>query len=198
LAFVAFLFLLVGPAIATIAFFRRLSIRWHWFLLSLCVIYGISPFLLTWGALDLAKRFGCSAEAVRFSCPSPDWLGDVISGLAMAHWLAIFAIPSAIFGAIGLLISGILQHKRSQDTGGTSGETPAAFYRSRRRKVIAGVCSALAQLWHQPLSVIRIVTVILAIVIPGFIFLYLWSWLAFPVEPRLQQQQFYVKEGGGK
>jgi len=198
LAFVTFLFLLVGPAIATIAFFRRLSIRWHLFLLSLCVVYGISPFLLTWGALGLAKRFGCSAEAVRFSCPSPVWLGDVISGLAMAHWLAVLAIPSAILGVIGLLISGALQYKQSQDTDSTAGETPAAFYRSRRNKVIAGVCSALAQRWHQSLTVIRIVTVVLAIAIPGFIFLYLWCWLAFPIEPRLQQQQLYVKEDGEK
>ncbi len=191
------IFLLVGPGIATIAFFRRLSTRWHLFLLSLCVFYGISPLLVTWSAFDLAKRFGCTAEAVRFRCPSPVWLGDVISGLAMAHWLAIFAIPSAILGAIGLLISGILQHQRSRTTGGTSGETPAAFYRSRRHKVIAGVCSALAQKWHQSLSLIRIVTVVLAIVIPGFIFLYFWCWLAFPIEPRLQQQ-VCVKGDSGK
>jgi phage shock protein PspC (stress-responsive transcriptional regulator) len=115
----------------------------------------------------------------------------------MAHWLAVLAIPSAILGALGLLISGILQYKRSQNTDSASEETPTAFYRSRRHKVIAGVCSALAQRWHQPLSVIRIVTVVLAIVIPGFIFLYLWCWLAFPIEPQLQQQ-VYVKENGGK
>jgi phage shock protein C len=192
-----YIFLLVGPAIATIAFFRRLSTRWHLFLLSLCIFYGISPFLMTGGAFGLANHFNCSAEAVRFRYPSPVWLGDVISGLAMAHWLAIFAIPSAILGAIGLLISGILQHRRSRNTDSTSGETPAAFYRSRRHPVIAGVCSALAQKWHQSPSLIRIVTVVLAIVIPGFIFLYLWCWLAFPIEPRLQQQ-FYVKEDGEK
>ncbi len=182
------LFLLVGPAIASIAFFRRLSTRWHLFLLSLCVVYGISPFLLRGGAFSLAKRFDCSAEAVRFRCTSPVWLGDVISGLVMSDWLAIFAIPSAILGAIGLLISGILQHRHSRDTGGTSGEIPAVFYRSRRHKVIAGVCSALAQQWHQSLSLIRVVTVVLAIVIPGFIFLYFWCWLAFPIDPRWQQQ----------
>lgn len=152
---------------------------------------------MTWGAFGLANHFGCSAEAVRFRCPSPIWLGDVISGLAMAHWLAIFAIPSAILGAIGLLISWVLQHRRSRSTDSTSGETPAAFYRSHRHKVIAGVCSALAQTWHQPLALIRIVTVVLAIVIPGFIFLYLWCWLAFPIEPRLPQQ-VYAKGDSGK
>ena len=183
-----FLFLLVGPAIAAIAFFRRLSTGWHLFLLSLCVVYGLSPFLMTWGALGLARRFNCSAEAIRFRCPSPSpvWLGDVISGLAMSHWLAIFVIPSAALGAIGLLISQ-LQQQRSRNTGGTLEQSPAFFYRSRRQKIIAGVCSALGQRWHQPIQIIRIVTVIFAIVIPGFIFLYFWCWLAFPIEPQPTQ-----------
>jgi phage shock protein PspC (stress-responsive transcriptional regulator) len=180
-----YVFLLVGPAIATLAFFRRLSTGWHLFLLSLCVFYGISPLLVTWGGFGLAKHFGCSAEAVGFRCPSPAWLGDAISGMVMSHWLAIFAIPSAVLGAIGLLFSWILQQKRSRNT---SAETPTAFYRSRRHKVIAGVCSALAQRWHQSLALLRIVAVVLAIVTPGFIVLYLWCWLAFPIDPRFQQQ----------
>ena len=183
-----YIFLLVGPAIAAIAFFRRLSTRWHLFLLGLCVVYGISPFFVAWGALSLAKRLGCSAEAIRFRCLSLTWLGDVVSVLAMSHWLAIFAIPSAILGAVGLLASSFLQHRLSQTASNSSEQSPAVFYRSRRQKVIAGVCSALAQRWHQPLQVIRIVTVALAIVVPGFIFLYFWGWLAFPIEPRLQQQ----------
>jgi phage shock protein C len=118
-----YIFLLIGHAIAAIAFFRQLSTRWHLFLLGLCVFYGISPLLLTWGTFGLAKRFGCSAEAVGFRCPFPAWLGDVISGMTMAHWLAIFAIPSAVLGAIGLLLSGILQYQRSRTVGGTSGNS---------------------------------------------------------------------------
>jgi phage shock protein C len=183
-----YVFLLVGPAIATIAFFRRLSTRWYWFLLGLCFCYGISPLLLTWSVFGLAKSFGCSAEAVGFHCPAPAWLGDVISGMVMSHWLAIFTIPSAVLGAIGLLFSWILQQQRSRTTGSPSGEHPAAFYRSRRHKVIAGVCSALAQRWHQSLSLVRIVAVVLTIVTPGFIFMYLWCWLAFPIEPLSPQQ----------
>ena len=183
-----YVFLLVGPAIAAIAFFRRLSTRWHLFLLIVCVLYGISPLLVTRGAFGLAKRFGCSAEAVGFRCPSPVWLGDAISGLAMSHWLAIFAIPSAVVGAIGLLLSWILNHQQSRTTAGISGQPPMTFYRSRRHKFIAGVCSALAQRWHQSLSLMRIVAVVLAIVTPGSIFLYLWCWLAFLIEPRSPQQ----------
>jgi phage shock protein PspC (stress-responsive transcriptional regulator) len=178
-----YIFLLVGPAIAAIAFFRRLSTGWHFFLLSLCVFYGISPFLVTWGALSLAKRLGCSAEAIRFRCPSPAWLGDVISGMAMSHWLAIFAIPSAVLGAIGLLFSLILKVKRSRKTGNTLESPTAVFYRSRRRKLIAGICSAIAQRWHLPIQGVRVVTVVLAIVLPGFFLLYPWMWLAFPLSP---------------
>ncbi len=177
--------LLVGPALAAIAITRSLTTRGHLVLLGMCILYGIFPFLVTWGGMGLAERFGCSAEALRFICPSSSWLGDVISGMFMAHWLAIFAIPSAILGAIGILISLILQVKRS------NANTPIipriVFHRSRH-KVFAGVCYALSQLWNLPVMGVRIVTVILAIVIPGFIFLYFWCWLAFPIESRSQQQ----------
>ncbi len=173
-------FLLIGPAIAAIAFFRQLSTRWHLLLLLLCVIYGISPFLMSWSAFGLAKQFGCSAEAVRFRCPSPVWLGDVISGLSMSHWLAIFVIPSAVLGAIGLLISSIQTHKRSKSN------TPMIVFHRSHHKVFAGLCSALSEQWHLPVVGIRIITVILAIVIPGFVFLYVWGWLAFPIESRSQ------------
>lgn len=177
--------LLVGPALAAIAMTRSLTTRGHLVLLGVCILYGIFPFLVTWGGMGLAERFGCSAEAVRFLCPSSSWLGDVISGMFMAHWLAIFAIPSAILGAIGLLISLILKVKRSNANTPVMPRT--VFYRSRH-KVFAGVCYALSRLWNLPIMGVRIVTVILAIVIPGFIFLYFWCWLAFPIEPRSQQQ----------
>ncbi len=177
-------FLLAGPAIAGIAFFRRLSTTWHWFLLGLCIVYGITPFLMTWSAYGLARSFGCSAEAIRFRCPSPVWLGDVLSGLSMSHWLAIFVIPSAVLGAIGLLISGIQTNKRSDPNRSI---VPRNIFHRSRHRVFAGVCGALAQQWNLPVLGVRIVTAALAMVIPGFIFLYVWCWLAFPIEPRSQQ-----------
>ncbi|MFB8792241.1 MAG: PspC domain-containing protein [Potamolinea sp.] len=176
--------LLVGPALAAIAMTRSLTTRGHLVLLGMCMLYGIFPFLVTWGGMGLAERFGCTGEAVRFRCPSSPWLGDVISGMFMAHWLAIFAIPSAILGVIGLLMSLILKVKRSNANTPVMPRT--VFYRSRH-KVFAGVCYALSQLWNLPILGVRIVTVILAIVLPGFIFLYFWCWLAFPIEPRSQQ-----------
>jgi phage shock protein C len=181
------LFLLVGPAIAGIAFSRRLSTSWHLLLLGICALYGIFPLLVTWGVPSLAQRFGCSAEAIGFRCSSPAWLGDVISGMTMLHWLTIFTIPSAVVGAIGLLLSWILQYQRSRTSRDASGQPPVIFYRNRRHKVIAGVCSALAQRWHQPIQLIRVVTVVLALIIPASVALYFWCWLAFPIEPRSQQ-----------
>ncbi len=177
--------LFVGPALAAISMTRSLTTRGHLFLLSICILYGIFPFLVTWGGMGLAERFGCSAEAVRFRCPSSSWLGEVISGMFMAHWLAIFTIPSAILGAIGLLISLILKVKRSN---ANTAVMPRIVFHRSRHKVFAGVCYALSQLWNLPVLGVRIVTVILAIAIPGFIFLYFWCWLAFPIEPRSQQQ----------
>jgi phage shock protein PspC (stress-responsive transcriptional regulator) len=176
--------LLVGPALAAIAITRSLRTRGHLALLGMCIFYGIFPFLVTWGGMGLAERFGCSAEAVRFRCPSPSWLGDVISWMFMAHWLAIFAIPSAILGAIGLLISLILMVKRSN---ANTPVMPRTVFHRSRHKIVAGVCYALSRLWNLPILGVRIVTVILAIVIPGFIFLYFWCWLAFPIEPRPAQ-----------
>ena len=176
--------LFIGPAIASIAFFRQLSLRWHWFLFILCIIYGISPLLGAWSALSLAKQFSCSSEAIRFRCPSPVWLGNVLSGLFMSHWLMIFVIPSAVLGAVGLLFSWIQINRRSDPSNPVVSKT--MFHRSRH-KVVAGVCSALSQRWNLSVLGIRIVAVILAIVVPGFTFLYLWCWLAFPIEPRSQQ-----------
>jgi phage shock protein PspC (stress-responsive transcriptional regulator) len=102
--------------------------------------------------------------------------------MVFAHWIAIVTIPSAILGCIGLVISLILKFNSSSTKVTTSGKPTAAFYRSRRQKVIAGVCSAIAQRWRLPIQGVRIVTVILAIVIPGFVLLYLWFWLAFPLD----------------
>lgn len=183
---------LVGPAISGIAILRSLSIRWHLALLSLCIFYGIFPLLLTWGGLRLADHFGCHAEAARFQCPAPLWHESLVTGMTFAHWLAIFTLPSAVLGAIGLLMSLLLTVRRRRNpssgtsrTGNIFAVPPVAFYRSRRHKVIAGICAAVAQRWHLPLQGVRIVTVVLAIVLPGFIFLYVWLWLAFPTESAL-------------
>jgi phage shock protein PspC (stress-responsive transcriptional regulator) len=179
--------LLVGPTIASIAITRSLSIRRHLVLVGICIFYGIFPLLVTWGGMGLADRFSCQGEATIFHCPAPSWHGNLVTGMFFAHWLAIVTIPSAVLGAIRLLMSLILKVKRSRKTENILESPAAAFYRSRRQKVIAGICSAIAQRWHLPIQGVRVVTLVLAIVLPGFIFLYFWCWLAFPIEPRSQQ-----------
>lgn len=172
----------IGPAIAAIAILRSPSIRWHLVLLSLCLFYGILPLLIVQGGFYLAERFDCKAESVRFLCSAPSWYGDLITGMVFAHWLAIITIPSAVLGALGLLISGSVKLKQSRTLGHRLKPT-AVFYRSRRHKVVAGICVAIAQRWHLPTQGVRIVVVILAIIFPGFILLYPWMWLAFPLSP---------------
>lgn len=165
-----------APALASIAILRSPSMRGHLVLFGLCIFYGIFPLLIAWGGLSLSDRFDCEAEAIIFNCPAPSWHGDLVTGMVFAHWLAIVTIPSAILGAIGLLISWVLKVKRWRNL--------SSIYRSRRHKVIAGVCAGIAQRWRLPIQGVRIVTVTLAVLIPGLIlFLYLWSWLAFPLEP---------------
>ncbi len=179
--------LLIGPGLASIAFLRSLSIRGHLLLFSICIFYGIFPLLLTWGGLNLAQRFGCASEAMRFLCPAPSWHGDMITGMVFAHWIAIVTIPSAILGALGLLLSLILKIKRSQTNTNISERPTTFFYRSHRHKVIAGICAAISQRWKLPIQAVRIVTVILAIIIPGLVLsIYLWGWLAFPLEQAIE------------
>lgn len=179
--------LLIGPALASIAFLRSLSIRGHLLLFSICIFYGIFPLLLTWAGLNLAERFGCESEALRFLCPPPSWHGDIITGMVFAHWIAILTIPSAILGSLGLLLSLILKNKRSRTNANISGRSSAIFRRSRRHNVIAGLCAAISQRWGLPIQVVRIVTVILAVIIPGLVLsLYLWGWLAFPLESPIE------------
>ena len=180
--------LLVGPAIASIALMRSLSMRWHLFLFGICIFYGILPLLVAWSGIGLAERFGCQAEAIIFHCPASSWHGDLVTRMAFMHWLAIISIPSAVLGVIGLILSLILTVKKSRTTVNISGRQTAIFYRSRRHKVIAGVCAAIAQQWNLPLQGVRIATVVLAIVFSPFVLLYVWSWLAFPLEPLIGSQ----------
>ncbi|MEW6492929.1 MAG: PspC domain-containing protein [Cyanobacteriota bacterium] len=179
--------LFFGPALCAIAIRRSLSIPWQLVLLGVCVLYAISPILLTVGGMSLAERFGCEAGGmgiIIYKCPDSPWLGDVITWMAFAHWVAFLTIPSGGLGFIGLLTSLILKANRLHSGVNPSERPTATFYRSRRRKVIAGVCAAIAQRWGLSLLGVRIAIVVLSIAITGIgLLLYLWLWLAFPLEP---------------
>lgn len=168
--FPIYILLFVGPALAAIAFRFALP-RWlHWLSIGICLLFAGAPILLTVGGLRLADYLNCQAEAITFTCPEQPWLEDWLAWLFFSHWLAIVTIPSGILGSIGLLIAFKWR-----------GE---GIYRSRRQKVIAGVCGAIAQRFRLPVLGVRIVTVIPIVVLPVFGLLpYLWLWLAFPLEP---------------
>jgi phage shock protein PspC (stress-responsive transcriptional regulator) len=137
--------------------------------------------------MGLAESFGCQSENIIFHCPNPTWLGALVTGMTFAHWLMIVTIPSAVLGAIGLLISLILKVNLSRTKGNISNIPTAIFYRSRRHKVIAGVCGAIAQKWNLPVQGVRIVMVILTVVTQELVlFLYLWFWIAFPLDSAIQ------------
>ncbi len=104
--FIVFWFIVSGLSANVIQY--SLPIRWQLVVLCICIFYGLSPLLLTWGGLSLAKLFNCESEGkgiIVFHCPTFPWLGGVISWMVFAHWLVIFTIPSAILGVIALLIS---------------------------------------------------------------------------------------------
>ncbi|MBD2048117.1 PspC domain-containing protein [Coleofasciculus sp. FACHB-64] len=188
--------LFFGPALSAIAIRRSLSIPWQLVLLAVCVFYSIFPILLTLGGTGLAERFACEVGGGGiiifniYTCPGTPWLGGVITLMTFAHLGAIITIPSGVLGFVGFLISLILKTNRLR-TGVNTPERPTAtFYRSRRRKVIAGVCAAIAQRWGLSLLGVRVAIVVLSVVITGIgLAIYLWVWLAFPLEPSPERRQ---------
>jgi phage shock protein PspC (stress-responsive transcriptional regulator) len=181
------LLLFIGPALGAIAIRRSLSVGWHLFLLGICIFYGVMPLLMGWGGLALAERFSCDVEITIYKCVGNSQLGDLITGMTFAPWGLMITIPSSLLGAIGLLISFVLKIAKPGKGIQTSTRPTAAFYRSHRHQVIAGVCTAIAQRWYLPLLGVRIATVALAVIVPMLgLPLYFWLWLAFPFEPDVE------------
>lgn len=176
--------ILVCPLLSAIAVRRSLSVRWHPALLSVFIFYGLLPLLVAWAGISLADRFGCTAENIVFQCPDSPQLSGLITAMVFAHWLAIATLLSAALGSIGLLVSFCSQVNASRQSDAVSASLPAAFYRSRRHSVIAGLCAAIAQRWQLPVFGVRAVTVAASVPLSGLALgIYLWCWLAFPLEP---------------
>ncbi|MEO3807923.1 PspC domain-containing protein [Sphaerisporangium sp. B11E5] len=57
------------------------------------------------------------------------------------------------------------------------------MYRSREHKIIAGVCGGLAEKWHMPPTLVRLIF-ILSCILPGpQIIIYLVMWMMIPKAP---------------
>lgn len=179
--------LFFGPALAAIAIRRSLSIPWQLVLLVICILYGALPILIALGGTAMAERYGCIPDMSAYKCPGNPSLSETITLMTFAHWLAFITIPSGILGIIGIAISLVIKIVKLQKGEQTTEAPFAIFYRSRRHKVIAGICAAIAQKTNLPLLAVRIATVILAVVTPGFgAPLYLWLWLAFPLDSEVR------------
>ncbi len=176
--------LFLGPMLSAIAIRRSLSAQRQSALIGICLFYGILPLITAWIGVSLGDRFDCPVSSITYRCFEAPQLSELISWLVLSHWLAVITIPSAVLGIIGLLISLRLTSSALRWAGTDASTPPAVFYRSRRDKVVAGLCAALAQRWRLPVLGIRAVAVVLLIVTSILAScVYLWCWIAFPLEP---------------
>lgn len=148
LPLLAILFL-IAPAISAIAILRSPSLRWHGILLGICIFYGISPLLIAWGGMSLAKNFNCSAEAAVFTCSDPSWLGSIVTVMFFAHWLAIVTIPSTILGCVGLLISAISKRETIMNTPNNPRVSYSEFPKKQGQLTCPHCYYSFPLTWHQ-------------------------------------------------
>ena len=62
-------------------------------------------------------------------------------------------------------------------------ETPKKLYRSRKNKILAGVCGGIAEYLNQDPTVIRVITAILILSVGIGLLAYLACWVLIPVNP---------------
>ncbi|CEK10311.1 PspC domain-containing protein [Legionella hackeliae] len=62
-------------------------------------------------------------------------------------------------------------------------QRPQRLYRSRRDKMIAGVCGGLAAYFSMDPTVMRLIFIILLLLGGSAILVYLIMWLVVPLEP---------------
>jgi phage shock protein PspC (stress-responsive transcriptional regulator) len=144
--------------------------------------------------LFLPLFFGPALAAIAFRFSLPMELHSMLIGICLlfglspffvanASLFAVVTIPSSFFGLLGLLAA---LNKRLQELERSSHnqhQTVSKFYRSRRR-LIAGICGTFAKRSKSSVWAVRITIIALSIIFPSiFPLLYLWLWLAFPLEP---------------
>jgi phage shock protein PspC (stress-responsive transcriptional regulator) len=90
------------------------------------------------------------------------WLATGIVPLTLAYLIAVWIIPLEPTGAE------TFPHRR--------------FFRSRKNKMIAGICGAIAETWDIDPTVVRLITVFVCFltgIIPGFA-IYCIGWMIIP------------------
>lgn len=61
--------------------------------------------------------------------------------------------------------------------------TPKRLYRSRSDRMIAGICGGLADYFNLDPTLVRIITVVIALLPGPAVIAYLIAWLIVPEEP---------------
>lgn len=174
----------IGPFLAAIALRRSLAMPWRVLLLGICILHGLSPFIAASIGLSLAESYGCETDITLYECPGNAEMGDMVTNLTFAPWAAIITLPSGLAGVIGLCTASGLHANRSQAGASARIDSGRSFYRSRRRKAIAGVCAAVARRFGLSVLLVRIGVVLFSLLTPGIGFLvYLVLRLAIPLEP---------------
>jgi phage shock protein C len=180
ISIVSLLFIL-GPVLSAIAVRLSLPIFWQCCVMGFCIFYGIFPLLFASDSLNLAQYLGCTIENFHYVCPENHWIGTLMSWSSLTPWIAIWTIPSGIFGLIGILFSVSMR---------SMGKTTPFLCRRRHRKICAGVCVAIAEKLGLSLLGVRIAMVLSMILFPEIaLVLYGWMWIAFPLDSSLDIQQ---------
>lgn len=69
------------------------------------------------------------------------------------------------------------------------------LYRSRRERILGGVCGGIAEYFGLDPSLVRIVAVLLILVGGGAILAYIIAWILIPEEPGGEQEEQLTLEG---
>lgn len=174
----------IGPFLAAIAWRRSLTMRWQVLLGGICILHGLSPFIAAAIGLDIAESYGCEVDITIYECPGNAEMGDIVTSLTFAPWAAVITLPSGLAGVIGVWGASGSQANRSQADASAEIGSGRSFYRSRRQKVVAGVCAAVARRLGLSVLLVRIGVVWFGLFTSGIVFLvYLVLWLAIPLEP---------------
>ena len=97
-------------------------------------------------------------------------------------WLGTVSIAGT--GILLYLMAWIVIPQQSEQAVAPSSEVPVLFYRSRKNRIIAGICGGLGEYLDVDPVIFRLLFVGLTFACGWGLLLYLTAWLLVPIEPR--------------
>lgn len=82
-----------------------MSLKLHLILLTIALIFMVSPIVLAVVAFSIAHLLGCKPTESGFVCEGRPFLSELFSAMAFIHWLALITIPTGGIVAIVLGLS---------------------------------------------------------------------------------------------